>query len=217
MEAPSLAGTALHDWYHVCAFFSSREEEYDTLCPFFKEGLEWGEKIVHSVNPTLVADHLCRLQAHGIDSMRCLESAQLQVFGWDDLYVQNGAFDAARVLSTVQEAVDRARTSGYPRVRLMGNMGWAFDGTPGVEQLLEYEARVNDVLARDRLPAICVYEVGRLSGTLIMDIVRSHPLTLIGGVLYENPFYTPAEILLRELRGRAASGRASGAPDPDVG
>jgi hypothetical protein len=36
----------------------------------------------------------------------------------------------------------------------------------------------------------------------MMDILRTHPLTLIGGVVQENPFYTPPAQMLQELRER---------------
>jgi hypothetical protein len=37
---------------------------------------------------------------------------------------------------------------------------------------------------------------------MVMDLLRAHPLTVMNGVLHENPFYTPAEELLRELHER---------------
>jgi hypothetical protein len=67
---------------------------------------------------------------------------------------------------------------------------------------------VNEVLARSRQPAICVYDIAQVSGTIMMDILRSHPLTLLNGVVHENPFYTPPDILLPQLRVRATQ-RAS--------
>ena len=39
-----------------------------------------------------------------------------------------------------------------------------------------------------------------------MDILRTHPVALIGGVLQENPFFVPPDQFLRELRARAAGG-----------
>jgi hypothetical protein len=39
---------------------------------------------------------------------------------------------------------------------------------------------------------------------MVMDLLRAHPLTVMNGVLHENPFYTPAEQLLRELQDRSA-------------
>jgi len=36
------AGSMLGGYRHVCAFFSSAQEEYDTLLPFVRDGLERG-------------------------------------------------------------------------------------------------------------------------------------------------------------------------------
>ena len=94
------------------------------------------------------------------------------------------------------------REAGYSRLRIMGNMNWVFNGTTGVDDLIEYEAEVNEVLSRNPQPAVCVYDIARLSGAMMMDLLRTHPLTLIGGVVQENPFYTaPAEMLV-ELQDR---------------
>ncbi len=41
-----------------------------------------------------------------------------------------------------------------------------------------------------------------------MDILRTHPMVIIGGVLKDNPFFVPPDDMLRELRerGRPAQG-----------
>ena len=39
----------------------------------------------------------------------------------------------------------------------------------------------------------------------MMDLLRAHPLTVMNGVLHENPFYTPAHELLAELNQRTAA------------
>ena len=45
-----------------------------------------------------------------------------------------------------------------------------------------------------------------------MDIMRTHPMVVIGGMLQENPFFVPPDEFLRELRSRAAApGRPSAA------
>jgi len=38
-----------------------------------------------------------------------------------------------------------------------------------------------------------------------MDIMRTHPMVVIGGILYENPFFVPPDEFLRELRERRAT------------
>src|SRR6267143_7314126 len=48
---------------------------------------------------------------------------------------------------------------------------------------------------------------------MIVDIVRTHPVVLVGGVLQENPFYLPPGEFLSELRSRESWHRAPGS-DP---
>jgi hypothetical protein len=36
-----------------------------------------------------------------------------------------------------------------------------------------------------------------------MDIMRTHPMVIVGGVMRENPFFVPPDAFLRELRERA--------------
>jgi len=35
-----------------------------------------------------------------------------------------------------------------------------------------------------------------------MDIMRTHPMVLMGGLLRENPFFVPPDAMLQELRQR---------------
>jgi hypothetical protein len=62
----SLAGSELGVVRHICAFFTSDDEEYRVLLPFIKKGLEHGDKAVHVVNPEARQGHLRRLAGVGI-------------------------------------------------------------------------------------------------------------------------------------------------------
>lgn len=207
-RAPSLANTRLDRYFHICALFDSRDEEYEVLSPFYAEAVAWGEKNLHIVAPGGKDEHLRRLAAHGVDAKACVACGSLEVLGWDEAYLLDGVFDQDRMLAMVDEVFDAARSAGYPRLRIMGNMGWAFRGDTRPEDVIDYEARVNEVLGRARQPAICVYDIAWLSGTMMMDILRCHPLTLVGGILQENPFYIPPEALLPQLKARRVPAEA---------
>jgi hypothetical protein len=213
LRQPSLAGTKVN-YFHVCAFFNSRDEEYDVLGPFFKEGIDWGEKTMHIVDPALMDDHIDRLRSKNIDTEHCLACGQLEVLSWDDVYLNGGEFDQERMLEAIDQAIVAGRAAGYERMRIMGNMGWTLKGRPGTEHVIEFESRVNEVLSRHRQLAVCVYDVARLSGAMMMDLLRSHPMTLVGSVIHENPYYTPPEALLAEKRDRGAEkgSGSNGAP-----
>jgi hypothetical protein len=130
----------------------------------------------------------------------------LSVLPWQQAYLdETGSFDKNRMLATVDQLTGTGRDLGFARLRIMGNMDWVFQGVPGAEDILEYESEVNEVLSRNRQPAVCVYDIAKLSGSMMMDILRTHPLALIGGTVQENPFYTPPEEMLNELRARKSS------------
>ena len=205
MQPASLAGTTLERYLHVCGFFSSRDEQYEVLGPFYREGLDAGEKVLAIIDPSTRSEHGTLLQRCGVEDSRYQAAGQLEVLSWNEAYLEDGVFDQGRMLTTVESILAAGRTKGYPRCRITGQMGWAVQGHPGSEQLLEYEVRVNEVLARTRQPAVCIYDRALLTGPLMMDILRSHPLTLVGGVVQENPFYTPPDLFLRELRARRAA------------
>jgi hypothetical protein len=42
----------------------------------------------------------------------------------------------------------------------------------------------------------------RYRAAFIIDVMRTHPMIIVGGLLQENPFYTPPEEFLRQLRTR---------------
>jgi hypothetical protein len=51
---------------------------------------------------------------------------------------------------------------------------------------------------------ICTYQLGKFGGDTVIDIMRTHPMIIIGGLLHRNPFYVPPEEFLREVRRRRA-------------
>ena len=209
MQPASLAGAQLDRYYHVCALFHDRDEEYRVLASFYREGLDWGEKALHIIHPTWEAEHRRRLQAEGLDMSAAVDRGQLELASCYDLYLQNGAFDKDRMLGMVDAAIAAGKAAGYPRSRIMGNMGWVFEDHPGSDQLIEYEVEVNAVLQRTQQPAVCVYDVHQLTGSMMVDLVRAHPLTLIGGIVHENPFFTPPEEFLAELAARRRPTRSA--------
>jgi hypothetical protein len=197
--ASSLAHARLQNHFHACAFVASEEQERSVIDPFFVEGMRRGEKAVYIVDPERRAEHEQRLR-HAAPAPDLLD-----VTTWNEAHLKGGRFDQDRMMAALEELIRDHAAAGHPPMRLVGQMGWVFSKPPGIEQLVAYEASVNEVLNRGRTPTVCVYDVRRLSGSMVMDLLRAHPLTVMNGVLHENPFYTPAEALLRELESRSSS------------
>jgi hypothetical protein len=83
-------------------------------------------------------------------------------------------------------------------------MDWAADGQLHSDNLVEFESRVNELWSRHEDAVICVYDLAKFGGDTVIDIMRTHPMVIIGDILQHNPFYVPPEEFLRELRERRA-------------
>ena len=189
---------------HICAFFHSPEEEYRVLLPFIREGIERGEKAFHIVDPRLREDHLARLRQAGIDVDDAESRGQLVVKRWQDAYLQDGYFDQDRMITLVEDALSSASSQGYPQTRAIGHMEWALEDFPGVNDLVAYETRLNFMLPKYKDPVICTYDCSKFGAGVAMDILRTHPMVILGGVLQRNPFFVPPAELLAELQERGA-------------
>lgn len=208
----SLAGSQLGDTRHVCAFFNSDDEEYRVLLPFIKDGFDCGHKGVHVVNPDQQQDHLQRLAAVGIDTYAAEQRRQFELRANTDTYIRNGRFDQERMLDVFEQLASGNATHGFPLSRIVCRMDWAATSQLFVDDVIEFESRVNDVWRRHDDVVICTYRLGQFGGESVIDIMRTHPMVIIGGILQQNPFYVPPEQFLPELRERRANlarGRAA--------
>jgi hypothetical protein len=196
------AGSNLGGQRHICAFFNSIDEEHRVLRSFIKEGLDRGEKAFHVVDPELREEHLKRLTEAGINVPRAIDTGQLEVRRWQDAYMRGGRFDQNAMLALIEEVLQSADTAGYPLTRLLAHMEWALLDKPGIDNLVEYEARLNYVLPKYNDPVICTYDLSKFPASMVMDIMRTHPVVIIGGILQENPFFVSPDQFLAELRER---------------
>jgi hypothetical protein len=200
----SFAGSQLRETRHVCAFFNSAEEEYRALLPFIKDGFACGDKAIHVVNPDQHRDHLQRLAAAGIDTATAQQTGQLELKTNTEAYLRDGRFDQDRMLEVFEQLASGSANGGFPLSRIVCHMDWAAEGRSHVDDLVEFESRVNDVWRRHDDAVICVYDLAKFGGDTVIDIMRTHPMIIIGGMLQENPFFVPPEQFLRELRERRA-------------
>jgi CheY-like chemotaxis protein len=199
------AGGTLGRECHICAFFNGIEEERRVLRSFVKDGLDGGEKSFHIVDPHMRDDHVKWLAETGVDVERAMASGQLEVHPWEEAHLRGDRFEQDAMLHLVEGALRSNAAAGYPLTRILAHMEWALLDKPGVDDLVEYEARVNYVLPKYYAPVICTYDLSKFSASVVMDVLRTHPMAIIGGVLQENPFFVPPDQLLLELRERRSA------------
>jgi len=147
----TFAGAALDRSRHVCAFFDNIDTRYRILVPFVKEGLDRGEKVVHIIDPKLRDEHLARLRVGGVASDAA--TRQHDTLTWNDAYLRDVYFDQDRMIDQLVSVLAEGERA-FPLVRLAAHMEWALEDRPGVDQLVEYETRLNYTLLRSKHPVI---------------------------------------------------------------
>jgi len=170
--------------------------------PFIKEGFERGERAFHVVDPAHRTTHLKRLGDAGIAVDEAEQRGQLEVRRWQEAYLRDGHFEQERMIALIQEVLRQGKSEGFPLTRLVANMEWALEDRPGVDDIVEYESRLNYVLPQYDDVVVCTYDLAKFDAMVVMDIMRTHPMVIIGGILQENPFYAPPDELIKELHER---------------
>ena len=204
------AGGNLGGQRHICAFFNSIDEEHRVLRSFIKDGFDRGERATHIVDPEKREEHLKRLAEAGINVRQAMDAGQLELRPWREAYLRGDRFDQDAAVALIEEILQSGAAAGYALTRLVGHMEWALLDKPGVNNLVEYETRLNYVLPRYKDPVICTYDLSKFPASLVMDIMRTHPVVIIGGILQENPFFVPPDQFLLELQERRSVRKSAG-------
>ena len=195
----SLCGEHLHGLQHVCAFFDSREEQYEVLNPYFQEGLETGDEVVTIVESPFHDEHVSRMAGGGVPVGRSMESGQLKVLASEDSYLKDNVFVVDRMYDMLDEVLKNASAGPYGSVRTMGDMEWVLKNLPGTDELMVYEARVNLLAANHDCTLLCAYDINRFSGRVIADVLATHSHVIINGKVHQNPYYVDPVTYLQKL------------------
>lgn len=179
---------------HVCAMYMGTRQRDEFLLPFLRSGLIAGDKcfcVVDSADPGTTVDAL-RRGLTGIDVEDCLAAGQLEVAGSMGTYLASGAFVKQDVLDFWERNVGQVlATGGYQFVRSAGEMPEPMRRVAGgIEAFMDYEAELNLLTKRHpRQVLICMYDLDLFGGGIIVDLLRTHPRLLLGGLVLDNPHF----------------------------
>jgi CheY-like chemotaxis protein len=115
------AGGIVRDHCHICAFFTTADEEHKVLRSFIKDGLDAGEKGLHIVDPDLRDDHLKRLAQSDINVEQAIATGQLEVRSRQEAYLRGGRFDQDATLTLVDKVLQSNAMAGYSRARIVAH------------------------------------------------------------------------------------------------
>jgi AcrR family transcriptional regulator len=176
-----LAGENLGNRRHVCALFDSADDAYRILLPFVRDGARRGERTVHLINAADRRAHVQRYRAGGMPEGT--SSPAWEVRTWEDSYPDLERFNSGAMLGLVRRLLAEGRRLGFPSTRLVLDMGWVRSTVPGADELVRYEARLDQLLRRGTDMVVCCYDQGRNSRGRIAQLLSVHSAAIIDGQL----------------------------------
>ncbi|MGD0926261.1 MAG: MEDS domain-containing protein [Streptosporangiaceae bacterium] len=215
--ARQVLGLQLRVGDHLCGFYRQPSERDDILIPFLVEGLKAGDKCTCVVDSCTPDDVLAGMTEH-IEVEPYLSERQLEVLDSYCTYLAEGGFLPERMLKfwegKARQSVggqslgDRhpgdqgPRPDGPMRARNIGDMSWAHRDEAVVSDLMGYESELNRIMSNFPQVNLCLYDLSRCSGDLIMDVLKTHPKALLGGMVIDNPYYLDPDEFLASRRDR---------------
>ncbi len=188
--------TALKPSDHLCCIYETEAEHRRVMTAFLRQGLERNEKVLYIIDEHTAETILRYLKDDGLDVQSYLSQGQLKIMTQDDTYVRDGVFDPDGMIAMLKVETQVALQEGYAALRVTGEMSWALRGLPGSERLIEYEIKLNTFFPGQRCMALCQYDRRRFAPEVLLDILRTHPIAVIGTEVYDNFYYTPPEEML---------------------
>jgi len=115
-----------------------------------------------------------------------------------DLYYPDGTFSPISMDEGLNAFFEKSQKNGRRNIRATAEMVWALEAIPGREHLMAYESRLNYFIPGKPWISICLYNITRFSGKTIMNVLQTHPYTISGGVITQNPYFVDPDEWLRE-------------------
>jgi hypothetical protein len=194
-----IAGLEAEPGDHICALFSGERERDQILIPFLRAGLASGDKCICVVDGTDPGEIVAALGPAG-EAAASAAGKQLEVIRSCDMYLRSGRFRADEVIGTWKAAIADAMYAGqFDVVRAIETWSQR-DVLPDINELLMLESAMNQYLPLYPQVIVCLYDIDRFGGGALMNLVKTHPRMLVGGVVIENPYLmTPDEVLIKAV------------------
>ena len=187
---------------HICGIYAGERQRDEIVLPFLETGLRAGDKcmcIVDSIEPAQI---LAKLDPD-LDARQRADVNQLVVMRSSHVFCRSGRFSANETIGFWKVALSDSR---FEMVRAVDT--WSqHDVVVEPDEHLLLESEMNRVLPLYPQVALCLYDLEHFGGALIFNLLRTHPILLLGGLLLENPYYlSPDEVMAETAKGSANLG-----------
>ncbi len=184
---------------HICGLYESEKERDEIIFGFLRQGYLTGDLQLYCPVERSPEQFYQEFAAFCPECEAHLHDRQhFNLLSAKDLYYPDGAFDPWHMDAALNDYYSSSQASGKRNIRATAEMVWALEAIPGIESLMAYEARLNYFIPGKPWISICMYNINRFSGAMIMNVLQTHPFTINGGVITANPYFVHPDQWLAE-------------------
>jgi diguanylate cyclase (GGDEF)-like protein/PAS domain S-box-containing protein len=174
---------------HLCSFLAHSTDRLKVLGAFLSQGLRQGQKVVWIGDNEAGEPILAEIESHegAIDARP--DSARLSIIAGRALFTPGGIFSLPAALNRIQAQITQAGVEHDPGTRLLIEMGEILPLVQTTDQILQFEAGLNDILSGSQGMALCQYDPGLFEAGTLEQAFACHPLVVVEGEACENLFF----------------------------
>lgn len=186
----------LRPGHHVAWVTAADENDDAVMLALMRDGLERGEKVMLLVPLSARQQTLARLAETGLDAGTHLACGQL-IITHQILSEPPGGLSPPQALSrAVRLECEAVLKAGFSALRIISDATWAGEELLSTRNLSRYEAELNRGLQGLPCLLVCKYDSRIVEPALLIEVLRTHPLVIVGGEPCENVYYMPKDELL---------------------
>jgi hypothetical protein len=191
---------------HICQLYSKVTEIPGVTARLMRVGLSVSEKCLFAAAPAQVKELREELRKLQVDVDELIGAGQLVLCEEREPFLSGGKrFDPYALLSSHQTFIAQALREGWQAVRISIDMTWLTKDIPNAtpEQILKYEAASDAVFTFQNAPIIALihYDHSKLLPSLVVEMLKLHPISVVGKYIKRNPYYLNSEqYMLKILR-----------------
>ncbi|SEW17568.1 MEDS domain-containing protein [Natrinema salifodinae] len=175
---------------HFALIYERRAEQFATVVPYVRQGLERGEHCLYIYAENTRADVLEALRSSGVDVDAALDDGRLSLRSVEETYLEGGEFDVDEAYGLLEAAMEKGQ-SEYEGFRVTAEETWLVRDEATQEAFMTCEARVNELFDGEAGMALCQYNRDRLPPSVIEDVIETHPYLIYDDTVCHNVYYTP--------------------------
>jgi hypothetical protein len=175
---------------HIGFWYRSPEEKVEALLDYFFAGLKSGQLCVY-ICPE--ADMGAFLEGGARRLGEPFKDVRMRVLSAEEFYLKTSPSSPHALFSKYPEMVRQAQAAGFPSVRAAGEFPRQNLPMLSTARFFEFEERLNrDFFELFPVVGMCLFNMESFGSEWTLGLMRTHPMLLSHGSVFENPSYRRA-------------------------